>query len=613
MTASDFVRYISDAVFVAIFVFVAARAIRHPSRAAIDTVLFFGVVSFVVIEQVLSQALGFAGNQLWMSTSAALVMSLPYWLLRLVDDFAGVPRVVMMFALATLLAIVVVLFVVTPLTRVDTLVLVAYFAILSIYCAVAFARVAARATGVNRRRLRSISFGTYVLGLLILLAGVGAAAPDINGAVSVVVQLLALVWGLAYAAGFAPPDFLRRLWQEPELRGFLARAATLPRLPTTAEIVAELEAGAAAATGASAQVALADANDVMYFRQARSPEPFPVGPGSTLPARRAYDEQRPVFYEDLARQDPANIATYRGRLVSSVIIAPITAGERKLGVLMVLAPRAPLFAEDDVTLVKLLADQAAVILESRALIDEATALRAQEQATHLKEDFLSSAAHDLKTPLTTLVAQTQYLEHRARRDPKAPADLEGLARISREAKRLRVFVDELLDASRLDLGRLTIHRERADLVELAREVTARERPADHGVVLEAHGPVVGDFDAVRIVQLLENLVDNAVKYSERGEPVRVIVERRDEKALITVCDKGIGIPPDDLPHVFDRFRRAGNVDDRRHVGIGLGLYISRGIVEQHGGAMRIESEVGRGTTVHIELPLRAAEPALSER
>src|SRR4051812_17378110 len=364
----------------------------------------------------------------------------------------GVPRPVMLAAFVGLVVTIVAASVFTPLPLSVALALVAYFVVFTIYAAVAFARAASAAAGVNRRRLQCISAGSVLAGLLFLVAGAQTAFPTNADVLGALVQVLALGWGIAYYLGFAPPRALRRLWQEPELRAFLSVAARLPRIPHTDEMIRQLEASTGAAIGAQVQIALADADDTMWFRQARSAEPFPVRAGSTLPARRAFDEQRAIFMEDLIRQDPSNTATYRGRMVSSAIVAPISAGERHLGVLMAVAPRAPLFAEDDVALAGLLADHAAVVLESRALIDEATAVRAHEQAARLKEDFLSAAAHDLKTPLTTLVAQTQFLEHRARRDPSAPIDLEGLARLSREARRLSTLVEELLDASRMEQG-----------------------------------------------------------------------------------------------------------------------------------------------------------------
>ena len=115
--------------------------------------------------------------------------------------------------------------------------------------------------------------------------------------------------------------------------------------------------------------------------------------------------------------------------------------------------------------------------------------------------------------------------------------------------------------------------------------------------------MVGSYDPRRIGQVLENLVDNAVKYSPDGSEVHIGVTQLDGHALIDVTDRGIGIPPEDLPQIFDRFHRASNVDDRRFAGMGLGLFICKGIVEQHGGRIWVESRMGSGSTFHVDLPV----------
>jgi signal transduction histidine kinase len=311
----------------------------------------------------------------------------------------------------------------------------------------------------------------------------------------------------------------------------------------------------------------------------------------------------------VARVDPANAGLYRAYGVTAMLAAPITAGERRLGVLMVYAPRAPIFADSDLELVRLLADQATVVLESRALIDEAARVRAREEATRLKDDFLSSAAHDLRTPLTTLLGQAQLLARQASRDALSPAYTTGIERLVREARRLSTLVAELLDASRADRRQLVGHREPVDLAARARESCERQTSGRHACRVVADGPVMGDYDPVRVQQLLDNLIENAVKYSPEGGEVQVRVWQEDGAARLSVADRGIGIPPDDLPRLFDRYHRGTNVDDRRFSGMGLGLYICRGIAEQHGGRIWAESVPGQGATFHVALPLPLAVAA----
>jgi len=220
-------------------------------------------------------------------------------------------------------------------------------------------------------------------------------------------------------------------------------------------------------------------------------------------------------------------------------------------------------------------------LENRLLVDEAAQVRAREEATRLKEDFLSSAAHDLKTPLTGIVTQAQIMRRRAQRDPSAPPDPAGLERLLEQSQRLKSLVLELLDV-RASSTQPDRRASTGELAALVRSVIQREAALWKRVKLRADSSVVAELDAPRFEQALINLVENALKYSQPPLPVIVEVWCDDGEARLSVRDEGIGIPAQDQPLVFERFHRGRNVDDRRFAGMGLGLYIARGIIEQHG-------------------------------
>lgn len=605
MTALELVSFVTQAIYILIFAYVAWTLLRRPTRSRLDMTLFFGVIAAAIIQSRVLALLGIAQQQVTSDIAAALVLAMPYFLLRLVSDFTDVPALFKRGAELGLVAIVVALIAIRgTLPPLVVLALVAYFGVVSLYCAQAFVRAARRSTGVTRRRMQAVAAGSLLLGVAILVAGIGPLSPvPITGLVSGITQVLALASAVAYFIGFATPQILRRAWQQPELRAFLRRAASLPRLPDTGSIVRALQEGAAATLGARAAIGLHDrAANVLRFQDPSGVLPDEVGPGDFL-VWRAFAEQRPEYYPDAGRAHPELGSVYRARGIASLLIAPISAGEKRLGALEAYAEHPPIFSEDDLELVVLLADQAAVVLESRALIDEAARVRAHEEAARLKEDFISAAAHDLKTPLTTLVAQAQFLERRAESEPGAPTDLQGIKRIVREAKRLSSLVVELLDAARLEQGKLIGEREPVDLVELAQDVASRETYRTHRLEVAAAGPVVGSYDPRRIGQVIENLVENAVKYSPEATAVRIGVSQSDGHAHVQVSDEGIGIPPEELSRVFDRFHRGSNVDDRRFAGMGLGLFICRGIVEQHGGRIWVESRVGTGSTFHVTLPV----------
>lgn len=611
MSADQFLQNASDVIFVVIFLLVVSRAATNRMRSDVDAALLFGAVALIVLETWFTEAAGIKSQAVLTFIISSLLMALPYLLLRLLDDFTGVPRRVMNASLGGLVLSVLILVVWHDgkLPGVLTLLLIAYFVALSVYDATGFIRASRHSSGITRRRMRSVALGTLALGLVIVVAGFQVALPSsTKWATGSISDALGLACGIAFFVGFTPPTWLRRAWQEPELRAFLGHAAALPRLPTTPAIVRELERGAASSLGTElAAIGLWNETDarVEYYPPDGSP-PRPLRDALGL---EAFARQRPRLSTHATLDNPKDADAYRSYNINSVLSIPITAGAKRLGVLTVYARKAPIFAEDDLTLAQLLADQAAVILESRALIDETARVQAREEATRLKDDFLSAAAHDLKTPLTALIAQAQLMERRARRNPDAPADTAGIERMVRESQRLKQLVTELLDVSRVEQGKLLGVREEVDLIAIARQVCDRQFSARHRVRLEADGSIVGIYDSVRIRQLIDNLIENAVKYSPGGGEVIVRIWSEGGTAHLTVSDRGIGIPAGDLDQLFDRFHRGTNVDDRRFAGMGLGLFICRGIVEQHGGQIWATSDgLNQGSTFYVALPLPESQP-----
>jgi signal transduction histidine kinase len=604
MTALQLVQDLNNVLFVGCFVLVAITAFTRRDRTAVDVALFFGALAIAVLETPVLRLLGIPPGPLETQVASILVMALPYLMLRLLTDFTDVPLIVRAATLGGLFASVIV--VVTsgiPLDPVTTLFLIAYFAAVALYTAFGFIGLARRSSGVTRRRTQAVAAGMGLLGIALIVATGSLAAPSLADFFSALTQLLALGAALSWLLGFAPPAQLRRLWQEPELRAFLERASTLPRLPTTDAIIRELERGTAASFGARAAIGLYDpAARLIRFPHAQELLPVEVPEDSPYLAARVLASQRAEFFPDAGRAFPEHAAAYRAAQVGPVLIAPITAGQRRIGILEAFAAHRPIFSNDDLALAQLLADQAAVVLESRALIDEAARVQAQEEATRLKEDFVSAAAHDLKTPLTTLLGQAQILELRFARDPALAQHQPAVGRIAREARRLSALVEDLLDASRIEEGKLEVRREPIDVAAVVRAVGERNRAHKERVIVDAAGPLSGSVDRRRIEQLVDNLVENGLKYSDEESPVEVRAWRDNGEIRISVRDHGIGIPAADLPHVFERFHRASNVDARRYAGIGLGLYICRGIAREHGGRIWVESAVGQGSTFHVALP-----------
>jgi signal transduction histidine kinase len=234
-------------------------------------------------------------------------------------------------------------------------------------------------------------------------------------------------------------------------------------------------------------------------------------------------------------------------------------------------------------------------------------LRHAEDALRARDDWLAVAAHELKTPLTAVIGYTHTLQVRGAREGHLPRrDQDTLRVIAAQAKRLHRLIDSVLDLARLHNGQTQIAKQTLDLAALTRQAVADARltAARHLVEFrDPHAPVMIVGDSVRLEQVLQNLLDNALKYSPADGVITVCVEQRNAKAVLTVSDQGIGIPEAARARLFERFYRASNLDPDCMRGTGIGLSIVGEIVALHGGVVEVDSTEGRGSTFSVRLPL----------
>jgi PAS domain S-box-containing protein len=292
--------------------------------------------------------------------------------------------------------------------------------------------------------------------------------------------------------------------------------------------------------------------------------------------------------------------------LASLLILPLRTRREIIGAMIVAAndpDRA--MTDDKLPLAEILAERAALAIENAKLYTEQVdARRKVEDLSRLKDEFLSIASHELRTPVTSIKGYTQLAKMLIKEGDLSTSE-EYLDIALDQIDRMSRLILELLDVSRIETGRLEIRREPIAWAHFVRDVVHRHHTAVsdrrfHVSVPDDAKIVTGDRD--RLEQVLGNLLENAVKYSPDGSDITVTVEDKGDAFVTAVCDRGIGIPADELGQVFERFHRGRQVSSTNYGGLGLGLYITKQIIERHGGTIWVESKEGQGTRFFFSLP-----------
>ncbi len=275
-------------------------------------------------------------------------------------------------------------------------------------------------------------------------------------------------------------------------------------------------------------------------------------------------------------------------------------------------PPMMLIAIKDITEVRTLEQQRAQLLD----LQKQARLEA-EQANRAKDLFLATLSHELRTPLTSMLLEAQLLGRKAGEDPKLQRASASIERAARAQARL---IDDLMDVSRIVSGKLLLDLRAVDLKEIVQNSVDMATPTADAKSLILELAVPDDFagtvhgDAIRLQQVMANMIGNAIKFTPRGGRIDVRLERKGEQGEIAISDTGFGIRPDVLPHLFAKFVQADSSVTRAHGGLGLGLAIVRHLVEAHGGQVSAESRgAGMGATFRVTLPLGRGNPAQMER
>lgn len=618
MLVTEFIAHLSRLTYLLIAVITLADFLRHRDRTRLDIALAFLVPAVNVLVQAYGLLVG-PPPPLMSFVSQIMLMAQPHMLLRLVAHFRPVaPRVLAASTLGLALSVLLLaLPLVSPalgLSAPSVLFLVAYFAWAEGYASVAFIRGALGTAGVARWRYGFAALGAVLFAAVIVVAGLLSLVPVLAALTQPVSLLLGLISGLAFLLAFAPPRRVRQFWQYAELHHFLMRASGRSMRDRAGHILPILCDMAQRALGGRAAVAALDSGqpDQLIVRAAT----LPALDGMVLnltqgPLLTAWRGRRPVTGNQRRELSPAALRLLDAVGGDALCAVPIATPERAWGVLVVLLMRRSLFPDDDLELMRLMAEQAAVTLDQNILLNEQDDLighlrerTAQLEAANQElEAFSYSVSHDLRAPLRHVEGFTDLL---LRSDPAEPQRRQHLQRISDAAVRMGRLIDSLLTFSRL--GRTDLRRQPVQLSEVLAE-------AQHDLSSEAHGraiewqlqplpEVAGDPDLLR--QVFANLLSNALKYSRDRDPARIAVGVEPSAAsevVVYVRDNGVGFDMEYGDKLFGVFQRLHHAEEFE--GIGIGLANVRRIIHRHGGRVWAAGQVGGGATFYFALPLAA--------
>ncbi|GAC1564944.1 MAG: hypothetical protein NVS2B7_39050 [Herpetosiphon sp.] len=336
--------------------------------------------------------------------------------------------------------------------------------------------------------------------------------------------------------------------------------------------------------------------------QSNSPVVQAIRSGKTM----CFAEVSEAQLRAMARDDE-HLALLHKLAPRSLLVVPMHARERILGAVAFVSTSADRhYSEMEQQLAEELARRAALA------VDNAYLLRETQQALQSRDEFLSLASHELKTPISAIIGYAQLLERRlTRQAANDHQTMRTLQTLVEQGHRLTRLIHDMMDVSRMQLEQLHMQRKTVDLVALTNRLVAEVAPVAPSYHFEIETDaspleVLGDPD--RLEQALQNLVQNAMKYSPKESIIKIRVERRGNQAAVLVGDQGIGIPKADQPLVFTRFFRASNAISTAANGMGVGLYVVKEIVAQHGGTVSVESIENVGSTFTVTLPLMIATP-----
>jgi signal transduction histidine kinase len=617
MSANDLLAASFQIFFVVIGILTITDYLRHRDVIRRDIALMFGALALSFLIQDLINVINVRNR--WLSALPGLTLaSQPYLLLRLVRYFQPIPTAVMRTAFISMIIVWVGIILADSLMPVwviiATLAAIAYFVVVNGYSMLVFVRGAFTAAGVDRHRLRLAAAGSGLLALALVWPILALILPDYNELLGSLMLLTATLAGLSYYGAFAPPRWLRRTWQFAELWNVLARVTSTPVTHrfSKEEILAQLCESANKSVGGMASAVIQQNSDEDAKWTVHNPLKSPVVSDAENEllsvAKPAWGKTQTLalsFSKDLNGIEHTLLERVQSR---TVLIAPLVNGNDTWGMLFTFLPYMPLFLDDDLSLLELLANQSALLLENSALVEklnrynvELEQKTSQLNATNQElESFSYSVSHDLRAPLRALDGFSQALQD----DYAHVLDAEGqdfLSRIRAASQRMGHLIDDLLMLSQLT--RTEMCPETVDLSALVQQIAADLRESDPARPIDflIQSPLNGHGDPRLLRVMLNNLVGNAWKFTSKTPDARIEFGMicQDETPVYFVRDNGVGFDMAYANKLFGAFQRLHKTTEFE--GTGIGLATVQRIIHRHGGRIWAESAVGNGATFYFTL------------
>ena len=613
---------IASGLFIIVFVASALSYLRRRDALTAAVLLVFAASLPVFVARLLSF---FFAIELPKPIGAAFSVALlaqPLAIMRLAAMLHPVPRKALLTAALGFIATAAPVGLATALAT-TTLPLPLTIATVGVFGATAgasalfFALAARRRTGSARMRLLLASGATILMAATLLLAGAAAAAPDAP-LLGTATRYGVLLAALLYAIAFIAPPWLRRQWQartgyelsrqlltgsaesdaDATWRHFAQLAADAAGVDQALVVVGAPESGArtVAAIGQLAAQELDSARMADLIAQAARAHQMPVG--AAHPGLRELVGNAPERFVTLVHFDAAQDGD---------------------GLLVLVGNRRSLFAPDDRETLALLGAQAALLAGRAQTIAEHAALAAQLSATvealsaasRAKNDFLANMSHELRTPLNAILGFSDLMRGETETDGRRNVPAQWIDHVHVAGRHLLELINDVLDLAKVEAGRLELQLQEVDAGAAVRDALADLRPLalQKNLTLTADGvSVVVQADRGRLRQILYNLISNSIKFTPEGGQVRVETAISNGSAHIAVVDTGVGIDPADHERIFEEFTQVGDATSNS-AGTGLGLALTRRLVEAHGGHIALQSVVGAGSTFTVVLPRLASNGA----